>query len=153
MLHEVGKFQRLLNLENDFLVAYWEQRGCDHASEKDAHSASLRQQIDDLRTVLRWSPFPLMRRQPAAALRNMNVVLAKLLPEVASVDLLARPPRVTVPVHYVFGEQDALTTASMANELAAAITTPGSTLIRLPNAGHMVHFDQPAILRSIAVNA
>jgi hypothetical protein len=24
LLHEVAKFQRLLNLENDFLVGYWE---------------------------------------------------------------------------------------------------------------------------------
>jgi pimeloyl-ACP methyl ester carboxylesterase len=54
LLHEVAKFQRLLNLENDFLVGYWEQRGCGNASQNDAHSVSLPQQVDDLRTVLRW---------------------------------------------------------------------------------------------------
>ncbi len=42
------------------------------------------------------------------ALRNMNVVLLKLLPEIATLDLFARPPRVTVPVQYVFGERDVL---------------------------------------------
>jgi hypothetical protein len=30
-LHEVSKFQRRLGLERDFLVAYWEQRGCGNA--------------------------------------------------------------------------------------------------------------------------
>ena len=54
LLHEVAKFQRLLNLENDFLVGYWEQRGCGNASQNDAQSVSLPQQVDDLRTVLRW---------------------------------------------------------------------------------------------------
>ena len=54
LLHEVAKFQRLLNLERDFLVGYWEQRGCGNASQNDAQSVSLPQQVDDLRTVLRW---------------------------------------------------------------------------------------------------
>src|SRR5215475_10244559 len=54
LLHEVAKFQRLLNLETDFLVAYWEQRGCGNASADDAHSVSLAQQVEDLRRVLRW---------------------------------------------------------------------------------------------------
>jgi hypothetical protein len=44
-----------------------------------------------------------------SALRNMTVVLRRLLPEIASLNLFARPPRVTVPIHYVFGEQDVLT--------------------------------------------
>jgi pimeloyl-ACP methyl ester carboxylesterase len=54
MLHEVAKFQRRLRLEQDFLVSYWEQRGCGAASQQDAKSVSLRQQIDDLRAVLQW---------------------------------------------------------------------------------------------------
>jgi len=54
LLHEVAKFQRLLKLEEDFLVAYWEQRGCGVAAKKDANSVSWPQQIDDLRTVLTW---------------------------------------------------------------------------------------------------
>lgn len=40
------------------------------------------------------------------ALRNMNLVLRRLLPEIVSLDLFANPPRITIPVHYVFGEQD-----------------------------------------------
>ena len=59
------------------------------------------------------------------ALRNMNTVQRKLLPELAALDLLAHPPRVTVPVHYVFGEQDALTSVSVVTELPAAIAAPG----------------------------
>src|SRR5215475_2061460 len=54
LLHEVAKFQRLLNLETDFLVAYWEQRGCGDASADDAQSVSLAQQVEDLRSVLQW---------------------------------------------------------------------------------------------------
>ena len=54
VLHEVAKFQRQLNLEQDFFVSYWEQRGCGTASKPDAESVSLHQQVDDLRAVLRW---------------------------------------------------------------------------------------------------
>src|SRR5215831_8627133 len=54
LLNEVAKFQRLLNLENTFLVGYWEQRGCGNASARDAQSVSLAQQVEDLRSVLRW---------------------------------------------------------------------------------------------------
>src|SRR5262249_40934276 len=51
---EVRKFQRLLDLERDFLVAYWEQRGCGAAPAREAERVSLAQQVADLRTVLRW---------------------------------------------------------------------------------------------------
>ena len=267
LLHEVAKFKRLLNLENDFLVGYWEQRGCGNLSRNDAQSVSLPQQVDDLRTVLQWlhaetqqrvlmfgvswgativlqavehesdrvtsvvgiSPdlqtagndaaaytflqeqavrtdrrrvgrrvmklgrppyldlaefqrrarlladlgtiereksfsellrellFGLIRTYGVVgavrALRNMNTVQRKLLPDIAALDLLAHPPRVTVPVHYVFGEQDALTLVSAVTELPAAMAPRNSTVLRVPNAGHMVHFDQPQIVRSILEEA
>jgi pimeloyl-ACP methyl ester carboxylesterase len=267
LLHEVAKFRRLLNLENDFLVGYWEQRGCGNAPLTEAPRVSLRQQVDDMRTVLRWlhaetgkralvlgiswgatialqavaheadcvtsvvaiSPdlqtadndaaghaflqelavragSHALRRRLAKlgappyldlsrfqsrmrlmvdlgtierkkrfggvlrelvvdlvrtygivggvrALRNMNAVQRTLLPEIAALDLLAHPPRVTVPVHYVFGEQDALTRASAATTLPVALTPPNSTVLRVPDAGHMVHFDQPHIVRSVMENA
>src|SRR5262245_54507270 len=54
LLHEVTKFQRRLNLERDFLVSYWEQRGCGAASAQDARTVSLHQQVDDLRAVVQW---------------------------------------------------------------------------------------------------
>jgi len=263
LLHEVAKFQRRLDLENDFLVGYWDQRGCGNASADDARSVSLARQVDDLRSVLQWlhgetrqralilaisiggtitlqaveheqdrvravvavspdaqtaasdaaahaflreqalgpdrhgirrrvmalgqppfvDPAPFQRRARLLAdlgtiehgktfgmlvremllavirtygavggmraLRNMNIIQRKLLPEIAAVDLFARPPRVAVPVHYVFGEQDVLTPASVVKELPAAIAAPGTTVVRLPDAGHMVHFDQPRIVRSI----
>jgi len=266
LLHEVAKFQRLLNLENDFLVGYWEQRGCGNASQNDARSVSLPRQIDDLRAVVRWfhaetqqrvlmlgiswgatialqavehesdrvssviaispdlqtagsdaaadaflqeqarragrrvgrrvmklgrppyvDPAELQRRARlladlgtierersfgellrellsglirtygvvggVRALSNMNTVLRTLLPEIAALDLLAHPPCVTVPVHYVFGEQDALTPVSLVTELPAAMAAPPSTVRRVPDAGHMVHFDQPRIVRSIVERA
>jgi pimeloyl-ACP methyl ester carboxylesterase len=267
MLHEVTKFQRLLNLERDFLVAYWEQRGCGDAPQKDAKSASLPQQVEDLRSMLQWlhaetkqrvillgisiggtivlraverdadrakaaiavSPdaqttssdacsyaflqeqalrassrrlrrrvlklgqppyldtaafqrraslladlstieygktFPTLLREmlfdmirtygafgAVRALRNMNLVQRRLLPEIGSLDLFANPPRVAIPVHYVFGERDALTPASIVERLPEAIAAPASTVIRVPDAGHMVHFDRPDIVRSIVEGA
>lgn len=262
LLHEVSKFQQRLHLEDDFLVVYWEQRGCGDVSRQDAESASLSRQIDDLRKVLQWvhretgqrvlmlgisigatialqaaehesdrvkaviaispdartadsdaaadtflreqarsadrrtrrlvnalepppyvDPGPFQRRArlladfrtierkmtffalvreflvammrtygvagAVRALRNMNIVQRKLLPEIATLDLFARPPRVAVPVHYLFGEQDALMPASAVDALPAAIAAPTSTVRRVPDAGHMLHFDQPAIVRSV----
>jgi pimeloyl-ACP methyl ester carboxylesterase len=266
VLHEVAKFQRLLQLEEDFLVAYWDQRGCGAAAKEDANSVSWPQQIDDLRTVLTWfhgetkqpvtmlgisigatlalratehesarvkaivavSPdlqnvlsdeavsiflqeqagragSRLSRRvaklkQPpyvdpgafqtrarlladlgtieygktflaqlgemligmvraygvfgtVTTLRNMTLVQRRLLPEIVSVNLFDQPSRVAVPVHCVFGEQDALTSAAMVERLPAAISAPATTVVRLSNAGHMVHFDRPDVVRSIVRNA
>ena len=267
LLHEVRKFQQHLELEKDFLVSYWEQRGCGSASQQDARSVSLLQQVDDLRAILRWlhhetkrtvivlgislgatialravenepdkvksviaiSPdadtagsdasvysflqdqsvlardgrlsgrvkklgippytdsaafrsraslladlgtiergknfnailretlFAMIRTYgifgAAKALRNMNLIQREMLPELVSLDLFANPPRLAVPVHYVFGEQDALTPRAIVERLPEAIEAPASTAVLVPNAGHMVHFDQPEIVRSIAVNA
>jgi pimeloyl-ACP methyl ester carboxylesterase len=261
----VGKWQRHLQLEKHFHVAYWEQRGCGVAPRQEADSVSLPQQVADLRTVLQWfhtetkqtvtligisigatialravehdaglakavvaispdvktsesdtaadaflrdqslragsgrlgrrvaklekppyldlSPFQrrtsllidlgtiergktftaLMRETvfsmlrtygvagTVKALRNLNLVQRRLLPELVSLDLLAAPPRVGIPVHYLFGQQDALTPVAAVKQLPAAIGGPGSTIALVPDAGHMVHFDQPELVRSIAV--
>jgi len=107
--------------------------------------------------LLRELLFGLIRTYGVAgavrALRNMNTVQRTLLPEIAALDLLAHPPRVMVPVHYVFGEQDALTSIAAVTELPADIAAPNSTVVRVPDAGHMVHFDQPHIVRSIVGRA
>jgi pimeloyl-ACP methyl ester carboxylesterase len=83
----------------------------------------------------------------------MNLIQRRLLPELVSLDLFADPPRLAVPVHYVFGEQDALTPGTIVKRLPETIAAPARTAILVPNAGHMVHFDQPQIVRSIAVSA
>jgi pimeloyl-ACP methyl ester carboxylesterase len=265
LLHEVAKFERLLNLERDFQVSYWEQRGCGDASRDDVESASLAQQVDDLRVVLQWLRGETTQRvtvlgisigatfalqavahesdhakaviaispdsqttisdaaadafvqeqgakggrlssrvrklgqppylDPAAfqrrttiladlgtieqgkrfiallremvfamirtyglvgtfkALRNMNLLLRKLLPEIAGLDLFANPPRVAIPVHYVFGERDVLSPLFLVQRLPETIAAPGSTVTRVPNAGHMVHFDHPDVVRSIVLSA
>ena len=267
VLHEVAKFQRRLRLEKDFLVSYWEQRGCGPASQQDAKSASLQQQIDDLRAVLQWlhadtkqaavvfgisigatialravehgpdrvksviaispdfqtsssdantfaflqeqsqragsrrlrrrvtrlgrPPYvdsaafqrraslladlgtiehgrtfrPLLRETlfsmigtygvvgTVRALRNLSLIQRRMLPELVSLDLLANPPRLRIPVHYLFGEHDALTPAAAVKGLPAAIAAPASTVTLVPHAGHMVHFDQPDIVQSITLNA
>jgi pimeloyl-ACP methyl ester carboxylesterase len=267
LLHEVAKFQRRLDLERDYLVVYWEQRGCGNASAQDAQSVSLARQVEDLQAIVRWvadrtqqrvlmfgismgatisllavardgghvravianSPDLQTRAGDAAvdrflrehvrgtrtrrlertlaklgpppyleprafqrravlladfgsiergktfnallretlvamlrtygvpgtvrALRNMNIVQRTLLTEVESLDLFAHPPQISVPVHFVFGEQDALTAAFMSTELPAAIGGSGTTAVRVPDAGHLVHFDRPDIVRAITENA
>jgi pimeloyl-ACP methyl ester carboxylesterase len=87
------------------------------------------------------------------ALRNINAVQRRLLPEVDSLDLFASPPTLQVPVHYIFGEQDALTPRRFVTDVPAAIPSPSRTVTLLPNAGHMVHFDQPERVRAITVQA
>jgi pimeloyl-ACP methyl ester carboxylesterase len=267
LLNEVAKFQRLLDLERDFLVGYWEQRGCGDAPRRDTESVSLQQQGADLRMILRWlfeetkqrmivlaismggtvalqageherdhvkavvavspdsqtavgdaSADTFIRAQgvqaarrglrrramtlpkppcvdPAAfqrrarlladlgaiehgktfaallremlvsvlrtyglaggmrALRNMNLVQRRMLPEIALLDLLANPTHVAVPVHYVFGERDALNPHAIVNQLPAAIAAPVTTVTVVADAGHMVHFDHPDVVRSIVMSA
>jgi pimeloyl-ACP methyl ester carboxylesterase len=265
LLHEAAKFQRLLRLEKDFLVSYWDQRGCGNASLQDAESVSLEQQVDDLCAVLRWLKNETRRRimvvavslgatfalqaaererdcleavvalsldaqiassdasvssflkaqsahyhrlnaklmklgEPpyidpakfqlrarlltdlgciergkgfgrllremlynmvgtygllgtAKTLKNMSRIQRKMLPQLASLDLLANPPRLAVPVHFVIGQQDPLVPTEIIKQLSAAMTVPGSTLTELADAGHMVHFDQPEAVRSIILAA
>ena len=267
LLHEAARFRRHLRLESDFLVSYWDQRGCGVASRRDADGVSLQQQVDDLRTVVQWlhnqtkqkvivfgislgatialraaehepdkaksviaiSPdadtassdasvdsflqaqsvlanssrftarlkklggppytdstafqrrarlladlgaiergktfgavlretlFGMIRTYgvvgAAKAMRNMNLIQDRLLPQLVSLNLFVNPPRLAIPVHYVFGEQDPLTTAAIVEQLPAAIAAPRSTAILVPDAGHMVQFDQPEVVRSVAVRA
>jgi pimeloyl-ACP methyl ester carboxylesterase len=267
VLHEVAKFQRRLDLERDYLVVYWEQRGCGDASAEDARSVSLAQQVEDLQAIVRWvadrtqqgvlifgisigatisllaaardgarvkavianspdlqtragdaavdrflheqvrrigtrrleraltklgappylEPRALQRRAVLLAdfgsiergrtfnallretlvamvrtygvfgtvrgLRNMNIVQRMMLADVATLDLLAHPPQLTVPVHFVFGEQDALTATFMSGELPHVIGGPGTTAVRVPDAGHLVHFDRADIVRAITEKA
>jgi proline iminopeptidase len=87
------------------------------------------------------------------ALRNMNLIQRRLLLPLVSLDLLAKPPRIVIPVHYVFAEQDALTPVTIVERLPVAISAPESTVIRVPEAGHMVHFDQPEVVRAVALRA
>jgi pimeloyl-ACP methyl ester carboxylesterase len=87
------------------------------------------------------------------SLRNMNLVQRRMLPELASLDLIATPPRVTVPVHYIYGERDALMPAAIVEGLPAAIAAPASSVTVVPNAGHQIHFDEPDLVRSITVRA
>jgi proline iminopeptidase len=267
LLNEVRKYQRLLDLEQDFLVGYWEQRGCGDASSREIESLSMQQQVADLGTLLKWffnrtnqrvvvlavsiggtfaliaaehayehvkavvavSPDShtatgdvaadaLLRTQGACdarrairqmaralpkppytdpsafcqrarllsdlgtiehgrgfgallsemlvsvfrtyglaggirTLRNINRIQRRIMPQVNALDLFARPPRLAVPVHYVFGGHDALNPPALINRLPAAIAAPATTLTIVPDAGHMVHFDHPQVVRSIVAKA
>ena len=87
------------------------------------------------------------------AFRNMNIIQRRMLADVAPLDLLTHPLQIAAPVHFVFGEQDALTAAFMSSALPGTIGGPGTTAVRLPDAGHLVHFDRPEVVRSIAEQA
>ena len=266
LLHEVKKFQQRVGLEQDYLVAYWEQRGCGTAPAADAHGVSLAQQVKDLRSVierlseethrpvvlfgismgatisllaaaqaagrvqaviaispdlqtragdaavdtflheqarvrgsgrlrralLKFGPPPYVdprsfqRRAilladlgtiergrtflglvsemviamlgtygvagTIKALRSMNIIQSRMLADVAALDLFTAPPLLTVPVHYVFGMEDALTVAFRDLDVAASIGGPGTTVRHVPDAGHLVHFDQPLAVRSLAAH-
>ena len=72
-----------------------------------------------------------------------------LLPQLVSLNLLSNPPHLAAPVHFIFGEQDPLISAEIVQQLPSAIASPKTTVMRVPDAGHMVHFDQPEVVRSI----
>jgi pimeloyl-ACP methyl ester carboxylesterase len=86
-------------------------------------------------------------------LRNMNIIQRRMLGELATLDLLTDPPPLTVPVHFVFGIEDALTAAFMSSELPGMIGGHGTTAVRVDSAGHLVHFDRPDVLRSVTERA
>lgn len=266
LLHEVKKFQKHLNLEKEFMVFYWDQRGCGIASHQDAKSVSLLQQVEDLRAILLWlknntrqavtllgislgatialqaaeyendkvkavvaispdlhtansdaSVYNFIRAKislsssrqfhaklhklgdppyidsakfqlrasiladlgvieygkrfsgllqetllsliltygffgTVRALRNMNLIQRRLLPQLVSLNLLAKPPTLAVPAYIVFGGQDPFIPAEIIDQLPPAITRPKTTLMHVPDAGHMVHFDQPCVIRSIVIS-
>jgi pimeloyl-ACP methyl ester carboxylesterase len=49
--------------------------------------------------------------------------------------------------------QDVLVPRALAERLVQAITAPSHTVTFAPNAGHMVQFDQPEIVRAAIMKA
>ena len=87
-----------------------------------------------------------------ATLRNMNAIQRRMLPELADLNLLTSWPRAAMPVHYVFGHRDPLVPPSLVR-MVSSLVADGDTVTVLPEAGHMAHFDEPAIVRSIVLRA
>ena len=83
----------------------------------------------------------------------MNTIQDVILPELAPFNLFDNPPRLTMPVHYVFGEQDVLVPRALAERIPQAITAPSHTVTFASNAGHMVQFDRPEIVRAAIMKA
>jgi len=54
----------------------------------------------------------------------MNRIQRRMLAPLASLDLLANPPKVLVPVHYIFGGRDALNPPAIVDRLPAVIAAP-----------------------------
>jgi pimeloyl-ACP methyl ester carboxylesterase len=266
LLNEVAKFRERLDLERDFTVAYWDQRGCGESPHADAQGVSVRTQVDDVGAMMRWlahltgqritvlaislgatfalqaaardsgslkalvtvsidtdlpagdagawqflqhamarsgrpsharsiaklGPPPYLTPEPfqlrarlvtdlggienvksfgammrgalygmmrtygvagtLAALRNMNAVQRRLLPEMAHLDLFADWPRPGVPVYHVFGTDDALIPRSLV-ERVSGVAAQGDSVVVVPGARHMVHFDAPGSVRDVIMEA
>jgi pimeloyl-ACP methyl ester carboxylesterase len=266
LLNDAHRFQQLLRLEQDFSVAYWDQRGCGKASAQDADRVSLASQVKDVGAVVRWlaettgqrivllgislgataalqaaaresrdlkslvavsidtdiaasdaavhsflqqasttpgrekiakslreigappyttlAPFQARTRMltdlgaiehskrfgevlrgllwslirtygwlgAVKALRNMNTVQRRLLPEMATLNLFAGWPQPGIPVHYLFGANDPLNPGSLVERISAHAAR-GDTVATLADAGHMAHFDQPATVRAVIARA
>src|SRR5262249_34727413 len=86
------------------------------------------------------------------ALRNMNTIQRRLLPQMPSVNLFRDWPRPSVPVHYIFGDRDPLVPQSLVEQISS-IAGESDTVLTVPGAGHMVHFDEPAVVRSVVARA
>lgn len=83
------------------------------------------------------------------SLRNMNAVQSRLLPEVNELNVLTDLPSLDIPVHCIVGGRDPIVPAA-ARQMLSEI--PGYSLTEIPEAGHMVHFDHPEIVRSILLS-
>jgi pimeloyl-ACP methyl ester carboxylesterase len=102
-----------------------------------------------LRTVLSIAATYGPHRLPRI-LANLNASIRALLPEYTKVDLLSRWPRSPVPVDLLFGDADLLSPAAVI-EKVRPLLGPQDTLRVIHNAGHMAHFDAPAVVRSVVV--
>jgi pimeloyl-ACP methyl ester carboxylesterase len=87
-----------------------------------------------------------------AALRNMSAIQRRVLPELPTVNLFADWRHPAVPVHYVFGERDPLVPRPLVQQISK-LARPTDTVRTVPGAGHMVHFDEPAVVRAVVGRA
>ena len=83
-------------------------------------------------------------------LANMDASMRALAPELARVDLLSRWPWSPVPADLVFGDADLLSPPEVI-ERVRPLLGPQDTLRVVPGAGHMAHFDAPAVVRSVVL--
>ena len=106
--------------------------------------------------LMRSTLFSLLRTYgvvgTVTALRNLNAVQRKLLPEIATLDLFGNWPHYGMPVHYVFGSDDALVPVSLAQRVLS-VAAKGDSVRVVPGARHMVHFDAPEVVREVIVQA
>lgn len=258
LLHEVPKFQQLLRLEEHFTVYYWDQRGCGPACRRDAESASLARQVDDLsawvtqirsethkdvtllgvsvgataallaagrglkgvHAIVAVSPdlkFPdidhyvasylsaratpgqetrlrklgappyldpprFRRRAQMLAdagamqrgrnflsltgellrdlvktygllgtlrtLRNLAIVQRRVLPDLVELDVFPSLPKIEAPVHYLVSPQDPFVPPEIFRRLRSSVAKTRHSLTVAPEARHMVHLDNPELVRA-----
>src|SRR5262249_18616933 len=87
------------------------------------------------------------------ALRNMNTIQRRVLPDLPTVNLFSDWPQPSITVHYVFGDRDPLVPQSQVQQISMSIAGRSDTVLTVPGAGHSVHFDELAVVRSVVARA
>jgi len=86
------------------------------------------------------------------ALRNTNTIQRRILPQLPTVNLFRDWPRPSVPVHFIFGDRDPLVPRFQVEQISS-LAGESDSVLTVPGAGHMVHFDEPAVVRSVVTRA
>jgi pimeloyl-ACP methyl ester carboxylesterase len=153
MINEVPAFGRALSLEDDFMVIYWDQRGCGRSlrSAGATRGLSLSAMTGDterLLTLLRdrfdrpavVTGFSMglvsLLRSPdysladtVRAFRGITAAQAALLPELAALDLPRTLPRLDTPIVMAQGRHDQVAPPSAAERYAESLQAPHKQLV------------------------
>jgi pimeloyl-ACP methyl ester carboxylesterase len=130
VINEARTFGRLLSLEDDFTVIYWDQRGCGLSlrSADATHDLSVQAMVGDTERLLAMlcdrfgtppvvAGFSIVRTIP-----GITAVQAALLPEVAALDLTQTLTRLNSPIVMIQGRHDQVAPAAPAQRYAGAWT-------------------------------
>ncbi|HTS02446.1 MAG TPA: alpha/beta hydrolase [Thermoanaerobaculia bacterium] len=91
----------------------------------------------------------LLRRLSSASRRKVTVMGISIGGTLGLL-IISRWPRSPVPVDLMFGDADLLSPPVVIDR-ARALLGPRDSLRVVPGAGHMVHFDAPAAVRSVVL--
>jgi pimeloyl-ACP methyl ester carboxylesterase len=129
-LYEDPDWLNQLLRQRKYLFRY---RGCYYSATSMAH------EIKMLLKAPEYSLFDCI----AWAIGNTKS-LEKIWPELMSINMLNDIPRIDVPVHFLVGEHDKITPASLAQEYYNFLQAPkGKELLSFEFSAHDIFYDQP----------
>jgi pimeloyl-ACP methyl ester carboxylesterase len=82
-------------------------------------------------------------------IRGTGATQAALLPELASMDLVATLPRIDVPVVMVQGRHDQVAPGAAAERYASSLQAPAKQLVWFENSAHTPHLEEPGKFRDL----